>query len=247
MKLSKQKLKQIIKEELQEAQDWPPSSPLGPGRHAAAAHEDAPELAYQDAFIIWQNAKQGDRGPGAEAGSIDDIIQTYGPESKYWSAPGSLDLNKGEFARGDHRSLSQIFQRIINAGRVVMEVAEQTPEVLDRKTHEDDAGEQAREKLNLRYFDRNLFVDMHGQPSIQEDIQPLIDIMRHYMPEPEEFSGDPEGVGKWNEGKMNLSKQKLREIIEEELSNYLSNIYKWSPTGTKCAPEKKKTKWWKGK
>jgi len=46
---------------------------------------------------------------------------------------------------------------------------------------------------------------------------------------------------------MNLSKQKLREIIEEELSNYLSNIYKWSPTGTKCAPEKKKTKWWKGK
>jgi len=46
---------------------------------------------------------------------------------------------------------------------------------------------------------------------------------------------------------MNLSKQKLREIIEEELSNHLSNLYKWCPAGTKCAPEKKKTKWWKGR
>jgi len=32
---------------------------------------------------------------------------------------------------------------------------------------------------------------------------------------------------------VKLSKQKLREIIEEELSNYLSNIYKWCPAGTK--------------
>ena len=46
---------------------------------------------------------------------------------------------------------------------------------------------------------------------------------------------------------MKLSKQKLRQIVEEELSNYLSNIYKWCPEGSKCAPEKKKKKWWKRK
>jgi len=46
---------------------------------------------------------------------------------------------------------------------------------------------------------------------------------------------------------MKLSKQKLKQIIQEELSNYLSNLYKWCPAGTKCAPEKKKTKWWKGR
>jgi len=39
----------------------------------------------------------------------------------------------------------------------------------------------------------------------------------------------------------------LTEIIKEELSDYLSNIYKWCPEGSKCAPEKKKTKWWKGR
>jgi hypothetical protein len=47
------------------------------------------------------------------------------------------------------------------------------------------------------------------------------------------------------EGRM--SKAQLTEIIKEELSGYLSNIYKWCPAGTKCAPEKKKTKWWKGR
>ena len=44
-----------------------------------------------------------------------------------------------------------------------------------------------------------------------------------------------------------LSSQELIGIIEEELSDYLSNIYKWCPSGSKCAPEKKKTKWWKGR
>ena len=45
----------------------------------------------------------------------------------------------------------------------------------------------------------------------------------------------------------------LKEIIREELegcleeSDYLSNIYKWCPSGSKCAPQKQKTKWWKGR
>jgi hypothetical protein len=46
---------------------------------------------------------------------------------------------------------------------------------------------------------------------------------------------------------MKITKAQLTEIIKEELSGYLSNIYKWCPAGTKCAPEKKKTKWWKGR
>jgi len=45
----------------------------------------------------------------------------------------------------------------------------------------------------------------------------------------------------------------LKQIIQEELegcleeSDYLSNIYKWCPSGTKCTPQKQKTKWWKGR
>ena len=51
---------------------------------------------------------------------------------------------------------------------------------------------------------------------------------------------------------MKITKSKLKQIIQEEIakiniSDYLSNIYKWCPEGTKCAPESKKTKWWKGK
>jgi len=46
---------------------------------------------------------------------------------------------------------------------------------------------------------------------------------------------------------MKITKAQLEEIIMEELSNYLSNIYKLCPAGTKCAPESKKTKWWRGK
>jgi hypothetical protein len=53
-------------------------------------------------------------------------------------------------------------------------------------------------------------------------------------------------IDQLREGNMKLSKQKLKQIIKEELSNYLSNIYKWCATGSKCAPEKKKTTWWKG-
>jgi len=51
----------------------------------------------------------------------------------------------------------------------------------------------------------------------------------------------------YNTNQMKLTKQKLKQIIKEELSDYLSNIYKWCPSGSKCAPEKKKTKWWKGR
>ena len=36
------------------------------------------------------------------------------------------------------------------------------------------------------------------------------------------------------------------EVIEEE-SGILSNIFKFCPAGTKCPPESKKTKWWKGR
>jgi len=46
---------------------------------------------------------------------------------------------------------------------------------------------------------------------------------------------------------MKVTKSQLKQIIKEELSDYLSNIYKWCPAGTKCSPEKQKTKWWKGK
>jgi len=33
----------------------------------------------------------------------------------------------------------------------------------------------------------------------------------------------------------------------ESHGDYLSNIYKWCPAGTKCPPERQKTKWWKGR
>ena len=52
---------------------------------------------------------------------------------------------------------------------------------------------------------------------------------------------------------MKITNSQLKQIIMEELealleeSDYLSNIYKWCPAGTKCAPESQKTKWWKGK
>ena len=46
---------------------------------------------------------------------------------------------------------------------------------------------------------------------------------------------------------MKITKSQLKQIIMEELSDYLSNIYKWCPEGSKCPPEKKKTKWWKGR
>ena len=54
---------------------------------------------------------------------------------------------------------------------------------------------------------------------------------------------------------MKVTKSQLKEIIKEEIkkiliegeSDYISNIYKWCPAETKCAPEKQKTKWWKGK
>jgi hypothetical protein len=44
-----------------------------------------------------------------------------------------------------------------------------------------------------------------------------------------------------------FAKSQLRQIIKEELSDYVSNIYKWCPSGSKCSPERKKTKWWKGR
>ena len=54
---------------------------------------------------------------------------------------------------------------------------------------------------------------------------------------------------------MKITKNQLKQIIKEEFekvlaeseSDYLSNIYKWCPAGTKCSPERKKTKWWKGR
>jgi len=46
---------------------------------------------------------------------------------------------------------------------------------------------------------------------------------------------------------MKITKSQLKKIIKEELSDYLSNIYKWCPAGTKCSPQGQKTKWWKGK
>jgi len=53
--------------------------------------------------------------------------------------------------------------------------------------------------------------------------------------------------------KVTLGEGTLQQMIIEELENvlgesdYLSNIYKWCPAGTKCAPGKQKTKWWKGR
>ena len=55
----------------------------------------------------------------------------------------------------------------------------------------------------------------------------------------------------------NISDDQLKEIIideiekiieeDSELSGMLSNIYKLCPAGTKCPPESKKTKWWRGR
>ena len=36
------------------------------------------------------------------------------------------------------------------------------------------------------------------------------------------------------------------EVIEED-GGVISNIFKFCPAGTKCPPESKKTKWWKGR
>jgi hypothetical protein len=41
-----------------------------------------------------------------------------------------------------------------------------------------------------------------------------------------------------------------RKFINEEnakSSGVLSNVFKLCPAGTKCKPESKKTKWWKGR
>tara|TARA_R110000751_G_scaffold306854_1_gene426397 strand:- start:116 stop:280 length:165 start_codon:yes stop_codon:yes gene_type:complete len=54
---------------------------------------------------------------------------------------------------------------------------------------------------------------------------------------------------------MKITKSQLKQIIKEEIeemlledeSGYISNIYAWCPAGTKCAPPKQKTKWWKGR
>jgi hypothetical protein len=52
----------------------------------------------------------------------------------------------------------------------------------------------------------------------------------------------------------NISDEELKEIIVDEIeamikedSGILSNIFKFCRAGTKCPPESKKTKWWKGR
>ena len=52
-----------------------------------------------------------------------------------------------------------------------------------------------------------------------------------------------EWTGDIRNNEMKITKTQLKQIIKEELSN----IYKLCPAGTKCAPESKKTKWWRGK
>ena len=53
---------------------------------------------------------------------------------------------------------------------------------------------------------------------------------------------------------MKLTKSRLKQIIKEELETVLSegsgllgNNYKWCPSGTQCAPQQIKTKWWGSK
>jgi hypothetical protein len=56
---------------------------------------------------------------------------------------------------------------------------------------------------------------------------------------------------------IDFTKEELKEIIMDEIqkmieedsskSGILSNIFKFCPAGTKCPPEFKKTKWWKGR
>ena len=56
---------------------------------------------------------------------------------------------------------------------------------------------------------------------------------------------------------IDFTKEELKEIIMDEIqkmieedsskSGILSNIFKLCPVGTKCPPEFKKTKWWKGR
>jgi len=56
-----------------------------------------------------------------------------------------------------------------------------------------------------------------------------------------------------NEVPPNTDLSELKQIVQEELegclgeSDYVSNIYKWCPSENKCAPQKQKTKWWKGR
>ena len=52
----------------------------------------------------------------------------------------------------------------------------------------------------------------------------------------------------------NITEEELKEIIVDEIktmieedSGILSNIFKFCPVGTKCPPEFRKTKWWKGR
>jgi len=45
---------------------------------------------------------------------------------------------------------------------------------------------------------------------------------------------------------MKLTTHQLKQLVKEELSNYLGNGYKWCPAGSKCSPKSSKTKWWKG-
>jgi hypothetical protein len=51
---------------------------------------------------------------------------------------------------------------------------------------------------------------------------------------------------------MKITKQRLKQIIQEELlivlkedSGRLGNGYKWCPSGTACPPQSTKTNWWK--
>ena len=51
-----------------------------------------------------------------------------------------------------------------------------------------------------------------------------------------------------------MTKEQLKQIVREEIeklieedSGFLSNIYKLCSKGEKCAPESRKTKWWKGR
>jgi len=70
-------------------------------------------------------------------------------------------------------------------------------------------------------------------------------------PEMEQILSQLEDEGKIEKaerGYFSVVQENITEtMIIEELSDYLSNIYKWCPSGSKCAPEKKKTKWWKGR
>ena len=72
---------------------------------------------------------------------------------------------------------------------------------------------------------------------------PEIDAGREWGPKDWEDEEDPP----FTETLDKLIKEELNKAISKTESGFLSNIYKWCPDKSPCAPGKEKTSWWKKK